>query len=444
MKIKGKVFTVLIISFLFCSSYTESVNTGTTGLQFLKIGIGARPIGIGGTYIGISDDINSIWWNPAGLGPMGQNEVTASYINWFQGVNIGCVGYGLPTETFGVFGIGINYLTFGNMPATEIDNYGNIIDKGAVFSAQDAALNLAYGIDIVNNTLYVGGNIKSVLQTIEQQSATAFMMDLGILLKSNFINIGFVIQNLGKGVRFEKDENELPTTLKLGASHKLFNNNLTLALDVNYPVWDNEINGHFGVEYLYNNLVAVRIGYKTTTIKDLNALSGLSFGFGIKYHRFGLDYAFSPYGDLGYTHYVSLDMKFGQQIQRMKNVETVEANSAKNETVNQNIVKRTNYVFGNVTNTQGIPLQNVVLKFYQTFEEIISVQTDADGTYKTEELPIGIYGIKCEAVDHESKTQDVIVIGKEPTRMDFVLNKTTGIATVLDTKVSTATTVLLS
>src|SRR4029077_8125627 len=40
---------------------------GTSGAQFLKIGPGARPVGMGEAFTGVPDDIHAIYWNPAGL-----------------------------------------------------------------------------------------------------------------------------------------------------------------------------------------------------------------------------------------------------------------------------------------------------------------------------------------------------------------------------------------
>ena len=42
-------------------------NAGTTGFNFLKIGIGARSAALGGAYTAVSGDIEASAWNPAGL-----------------------------------------------------------------------------------------------------------------------------------------------------------------------------------------------------------------------------------------------------------------------------------------------------------------------------------------------------------------------------------------
>ena len=41
--------------------------TGTASLEFLKIGNGARAVGMAETFVAVSDDISSLFWNPAGL-----------------------------------------------------------------------------------------------------------------------------------------------------------------------------------------------------------------------------------------------------------------------------------------------------------------------------------------------------------------------------------------
>ena len=40
---------------------------GTAGAAFLKIEGGSRPAGLGGAFTGLANDINTIFWNPAGL-----------------------------------------------------------------------------------------------------------------------------------------------------------------------------------------------------------------------------------------------------------------------------------------------------------------------------------------------------------------------------------------
>ena len=42
-------------------------NAGTTGFNFLKIGVGTRAAALGGAYAAVSGNIEASAWNPAGL-----------------------------------------------------------------------------------------------------------------------------------------------------------------------------------------------------------------------------------------------------------------------------------------------------------------------------------------------------------------------------------------
>jgi long-subunit fatty acid transport protein len=67
-----------------------------TGFTFMKIGIGARPIGMGGAYTAVADDANALFWNPAGLAlnPAYGGSVTA--MNLLQSVSYASGGLVAP------------------------------------------------------------------------------------------------------------------------------------------------------------------------------------------------------------------------------------------------------------------------------------------------------------------------------------------------------------
>ena len=60
------VLLVLLIMIPGLLSAKIFAKAGTAGLQFLKIGIDARAIGMGEAYTAVSDDISSVYWNPDG------------------------------------------------------------------------------------------------------------------------------------------------------------------------------------------------------------------------------------------------------------------------------------------------------------------------------------------------------------------------------------------
>lgn len=310
--IGGSLLLLLFASFVYAAE-----KTGTTGAQFLKIGVGARPVGMGEAFCAVADDINALYWNPAGLSGIDQRQATAMYISWFESINYGYLAYGQPVRDWGVFAGGIAYLASGNIPKSSIDSGGNYVDEGTNFNAYDLALTIGYGRKM-GEDVSVGGAFKIINEKIESENASAFAVDIGgvykgLKIKDRILPLGLVVQNLGTKVKFISKGDSLPTNIKTGGSYALefsqVNSSLTLAIDLNYPL-DNAFNAHFGGEFWYKEMVAVRLGYKTTTIKDINALSGLSIGGGFRYQQYGVDYAWVPYGDLGNSHRISLVARF--------------------------------------------------------------------------------------------------------------------------------------
>ncbi|MCK7521899.1 MAG: hypothetical protein MZV64_31575 [Ignavibacteriales bacterium] len=48
---------------------------GISAFQFLKIGVGARGVAMGEAYVAVANDASSLFWNPAGLAQMTENQV---------------------------------------------------------------------------------------------------------------------------------------------------------------------------------------------------------------------------------------------------------------------------------------------------------------------------------------------------------------------------------
>jgi len=306
----------IILSVAICVVFVLSVairvyagthkKVGTTGAQFLKIGIGARPIAMGGTYAGIADDINTIYWNPAGLGQISDHELLAQHIVWFQSVNYDYLAYAQPVGKIGTFGLAVNYLYMNDIEKRT----GDTENPEGTFGATDGAFTIAYGKKLGDN-FSLGLNLKYIRQTIDIEKANGAAVDLAGLFKvANKLQVGMVVQNLGPKIKFISEGDPLPLNIKLGVGYKLFKDRLTLGLDANYPI-DNKPNANLGIEYCFkfgNFSFPLRAGYKT--LNDFKTIDGLGTGLGIGWKKFSLDFAWVPYGDLGNTFRISFIAKF--------------------------------------------------------------------------------------------------------------------------------------
>ena len=69
---------------------------GTAGAQFLKIGTGARAVGMGEAFVAVADDASAIWWNPAGVARItmsGESHLTLNHSTWPAQISHEFFGY---------------------------------------------------------------------------------------------------------------------------------------------------------------------------------------------------------------------------------------------------------------------------------------------------------------------------------------------------------------
>jgi long-subunit fatty acid transport protein len=285
---------------------------GTTGASFLKIGVGARAVGMGEAFTAVADDASAVYWNPAGLNFLDNKEVSLMHTVWLEDIANNYLAYAqpIPGPVGGVrraLGLSVNYVTVGDIQ--KIDNQGN--EVGGDFKPYDSAVTLSYAQRVLG--VPFGCTIKYIQSKIDDQQGNAFAFDIGSMYKFNeSFMCGMVVQNMGTRIQFASAHDPLPLNVKCGTAYH-WNKSLLTSFDVNAPV-DNRVNASAGAEYVFREIRAVqfagRVGYKTATIEDIDALSGLSAGLGFGMDYFGIDYAWVPYGDLGNTHRVSLGVRF--------------------------------------------------------------------------------------------------------------------------------------
>ncbi|MEK7812812.1 MAG: PorV/PorQ family protein, partial [Candidatus Desantisbacteria bacterium] len=272
-----------------------------------KIGIGARSIGMGGAACAVADDASAVYWNPAGLGVLKGTEISTMYNIWFEDVKHGFVSYAHPFKNW-TLGVAVNYLDTGKMEETTAAYPEG---TGKTFRADDMAGYLTYAGRLSEN-LSLGMNLKYIQQRIEDETATGFGTDLGILYKPSNLRLGLSVQNIGPRLKFIKEDFPLPLNIKAGAAYSI--KNLTFALDANKPI-DNKTNFSLGIESLWVKKMALRAGYKLDTADNrlsehTGIATGWSAGVGFNLKPFQFDYAYVPHGDLGDTHRISFLMKF--------------------------------------------------------------------------------------------------------------------------------------
>ncbi len=272
-----------------------SLAQGTSGAQFLGVGIGARAAAMGGAYTSIADDGTALHWNPAGLSRVDGHRLTLSHVSWLQGVTYNSASYAAP---FGRdAGIGVALEQGG---AHSWDNTG----EGS-FESGDFAGIVGYGRRM-SADIGVGADLKFLSSSLGDHGASSYAVDLGVLYSVNDdTNVGAAVRNLGPGLTFESGTDPLPVTMTVGGSYRW--HGVLLSMDLE-KVNDLGPTTRIGAEYAPVRYLALRGGWIGG---DETALSGLTGGVGLNWNeRWAVDYAYRS-SDLGGTHQFALSAGFG-------------------------------------------------------------------------------------------------------------------------------------
>ncbi len=306
MSAKSLKSCILAAAAAIAASAAHAAGVGTTGAQFLKVGVGARPLAMGSAFSALADDANAINWNPGALGMVKERNATLSYNSLFQDQNQGFIAYAHPLqEGMGTLAAGLNYLMISNIEKRA----GDTATPDSTFNNNNFALNFSYAKPI-RESLSVGGSLKYIRETLDSFSGNAMAVDAGALYHTPIENLdaGFTMLNLGTKI----GPDPLPLTFKGGLAYRLFNRRLALATDFDWLAIDQRSYWDFGTEFWVHPAVAVRAGYQFGRGQDQlgSRLVGAGFGMGIKLERFTFDYAFLPFGNLGDTHRITMGVRF--------------------------------------------------------------------------------------------------------------------------------------
>jgi len=273
--------------------------TTAVGRAFIKPSLTARAMGLGDAFTGLSDDVNAVSYNPAGLAQINKQQFSIMHIRYFENIYQDYTGYIQPLDKkFGVMAINVVFLHLDdviqrNESGDEINRYRNY----------DIASVLSYAYPL--NNLLIGVNTKYLTQHLGTISNTGIGFDIGMLYKYKDLRLGLVYQNLGKEVIFKEIGNVLQDILRLGICYS--RDGFITILDIKKPKDENSTY-HLGVEYgLMGQRVIIRAGsIFSHDFKDRDFVVGGS----VQLWYVQADYAYLTEEELDRPHRVSVTIKF--------------------------------------------------------------------------------------------------------------------------------------
>lgn len=284
--------SILVILFLMLNvCYTVFADT-TDAMSYLRMGLGARALSMGGAFTGVSDDASAIFWNPAGISKLEKTEIISMYslLSLERSLNTIC---GVYRMSYGSFGLSII-----NSGVTGIKGYDENQTFTGDFNYQSNTVFISYANSIQEN-LSMGGNLKVITDILKDNNRTGFGFDFGILSNvSDRFSIGIKMQDIGSKI----GEDNLPISINLGFAYRFIDNKLTVATDLNKISDKQNIKLRIGSEYKLADIFSFGVG-----INDSN----ISFGINLFVNVVSFSYAYlTDNFKLNDSHYISLGAKF--------------------------------------------------------------------------------------------------------------------------------------
>ncbi|MDT0295722.1 PorV/PorQ family protein [Mesonia ostreae] len=335
-----RILLLLLIGLITCSTSAQSIRKYSN--EFLNIGVDAAAFGMANAVTATTGDVNSSYWNPAGLTRLEDNEIALMHASYFANIaNYDYIGGAMPLDDRSA--VGFNVIRFGVdniMNTTDlIDNQGDInYDRISLFSAADYAFTFSYARQLPLDGLSYGVNAKVIRRIIgDFANSWGFGLDAGIQFQSkNGWEFGVMARDITTTYNtwsIDEDEyssiqdavegqnQELPETteitlpkLQLGVAKSFkirydFDIKTELDMHMRFTQTNDLISSSavsmtpsFGFEVGYIKMIYLRGGvgnFQNVEQLDQSTKVGFQPGFGVgfKYKGIHVDYAFTDIGD---------------------------------------------------------------------------------------------------------------------------------------------------
>ncbi|MDI5887360.1 PorV/PorQ family protein [Flavobacterium sp. LB3P48] len=333
---KSFLLAAVLVSTL---NYSQAVRKYSN--EFMNIGVDAAALGMSNTVVATTSDVNSGYWNPAGLIHLEDHQVSLMHANYFANIaQYDYLAYASPIDDRSAWGISL--IRFGVddiLNTTElIDSQGNIdYNRISLFSTADYGFTFSYARKLPVPGFQYGVNAKVIRRIIGKfANSWGFGFDVGLQFEKNNWQFGLMLRDITTTYNvwnIDEDEyqkiansipgenQELPESTEitapkaqLGIAKKFiirYDYSILAAANMNmrFAKTNDLISTDFvsidpalGLEFGYTDLVFVRAGVGNfQNVQQLDNSEKVGFqpniGLGFKYKGIQIDYALTDLGD---------------------------------------------------------------------------------------------------------------------------------------------------
>jgi hypothetical protein len=304
----------LLLLLLVCNlNYSQTVRKYSN--EFMNIGVDAAALGMSNAVVASTQDVNSSYWNPAGLIHLKDHQLSLMHANYFANIaQYDYIAYASPIDERSAWGISL--IRFGVddiMDTTElIDNQGNIdYNRISLFSTADYGFTFSYARKLPVPGFQYGLNAKIIRRIIGKfANSWGFGFDAGLQFEKNDWQFGLMLRDITttynvwniNEAEYKKIANAIPGE----------NQELPESTEITAPKAQLGIAKKFIIRYDYSILAAANINMQFTQTNDLIATRFASIDPAL-----GLEF--------GYTDLVFLRAGVGnfQNVQQLDNTEKI-------------------------------------------------------------------------------------------------------------------------
>jgi hypothetical protein len=337
MKAQIKIISIIFSLTFTCFNYSqvELNKTAQSTMNFLLVGTSSRAAALGEAFNAIGSGSESMFYNPSGLTAISKDfDISLNYTNWIADIKYLSGGAAWNLGQYGVVGLNLLTVDYGEINGTSLISAGEsnlypdgFKENGKLSNVGAYSVGLSYA-KAISEAFSVGGNVKLAGQnlgesnfgtTSKKNNATKLVIDAGVIYKTDFngFTFGMSIRNFSTTLKREEIDEQLPLLFTLGAAFNLMDvvdeefaqsNSVLVGVDFLHPNnYSERVN--MGVEYKFQQMVAVRFGYQTN--RDLASWSGgLGFNTSISDYDIQVSYSYSKFDFFDNVQRISLNFSF--------------------------------------------------------------------------------------------------------------------------------------
>ncbi len=324
---KRKRNTWLIALMLTCTPLAAQETSGIVG-AFADVGIGARAQSLGGAYTAIVQQVNAMFWNPAGLAGIQSIGVDFSYARQFGLIPYSAFSGAIPFGQAHVVGIGI--LASGDQQLRET----TILASYAIhpedwlpefLAGLQAGVSVKYhmanygrnGFDPDAFPLFSPQDLAAAEAAFVQGTASGVGVDFGLTYRaSTRVFLGMALRNVISSISWNNGQETyaegVPVRLILGMAYYSPSGLLVTADYESTGGSESPNRFRFGTEKILFKLLALRGGMGQTLAAENQRDYSLGMGL-LKqlsgYGRLSVDYAYQM-NPIGSSHRFSIGFRF--------------------------------------------------------------------------------------------------------------------------------------